>query len=222
MNNSAFVSPVGIGQRGSFCLPRATCLPTRPAMPIPVPQPTWRMNVMSQTVFKDALLARVTPLDFGRTVVDDKKQQEDIENLIRQVEATNPSASPGTDPNLSGVWDMIYTTSTSILGVKSPSFLRSKRIVQELNGVELTARNAEFFKFGPLTVENAVEAKLTPTAPNRFDVNFTRFVIARFIKVNVEKNNRFRGWLEVSYLDEDLRISRGNEGNVFVLVKRDD
>lgn len=178
------------------------------------------MNVASQAPFKEALLARVTPLDFGRTIADDKEQQDDIENLIRQVEATNPSFSPGTDPNLSGVWDMTYTTSRSILGLKAPSFLRAKRIIQELNGEQLTARNAELFKFGPITIENAVEAKLTPTAPNRFDVNFVRFVIARLIKIDVEENERFTGWLEVTYLDKDLRISRGSEGNVFVLVKK--
>lgn len=30
---------------------------------------------------------------------------------------------------------------------------------------------------------------------------------------------RQRGWLEITYLDEDLRIGRGNQGSVFVLTK---
>ncbi|HAX76849.1 MAG TPA: fibrillin, partial [Cyanobacteria bacterium UBA11372] len=29
-----------------------------------------------------------------------------------------------------------------------------------------------------------------------------------------------RGWLDITYLDEDLRIGRGNEGSVFVLTKK--
>ena len=32
-------------------------------------------------------------------------------------------------------------------------------------------------------------------------------------------SNRQQGWLEVTYLDEDLRIGRGNQGSLFVLTK---
>jgi PAP_fibrillin len=32
-------------------------------------------------------------------------------------------------------------------------------------------------------------------------------------------NRDQRGWLDITYLDQDLRIGRGNEGSVFVLVK---
>jgi hypothetical protein len=28
-----------------------------------------------------------------------------------------------------------------------------------------------------------------------------------------------KGWLETTYLDQDLRIGRGNEGNLFVLKR---
>lgn len=28
-----------------------------------------------------------------------------------------------------------------------------------------------------------------------------------------------QGWLDVTYLDNDLRLGRGNEGSVFVLTK---
>lgn len=33
------------------------------------------------------------------------------------------------------------------------------------------------------------------------------------------KSDRQQGWLEITYLDEDLRISRGNQGSLFVLTK---
>lgn len=216
---SAFASPLAIAQRPLLSNPgicSRSCASTR----FSPSRASWRMNVASQT-FKATLLERVAPLEFGRTIADDPAQQEEIEALIRQVEATNTSTSPGTDPNLTGVWDMVYTTSQSVLGMKTPPFLRATRIVQELNGEQLSGRNAETFKIGPLEVENAVEAKLTPTSPSKFNVNFVRFVVARLLKINVEANERFTGWLEVTYLDKDLRISRGNKGNVFVLVKKD-
>jgi hypothetical protein len=33
------------------------------------------------------------------------------------------------------------------------------------------------------------------------------------------ENRDQRGWLDITYLDHDLRIGRGNEGSVFVLTK---
>lgn len=171
-------------------------------------------------VFKQALLEKLEPLDFGRKVVNDKAQQEEIAELIKQVEATNPSKSPGTDPNLTAVWDLIYTTSDSILGTDRLPLFLPDRIVQELNGEKLTGRNVEYISIGPLRIVSSIDAALKPVSPFRFDVNFLRFNLLGFISINVEKNERFTGWLEVTYLDEDLRISRGNRGNVFVLVKR--
>eukprot|EP00177_Eucheuma_denticulatum_P002485 GFKZ01004469.1.p2 GENE.GFKZ01004469.1~~GFKZ01004469.1.p2 ORF type:complete len:211 (+),score=22.87 GFKZ01004469.1:339-971(+) len=178
------------------------------------------MQVKVPTAFKKALLDTVAPLDFGRAVFNDQGRQDEIEELARQVEATNPSPSPGTDPNLSASWELVYTTSASIIGASRPPFFQPTRIVQEINADQLTARNLEFYKFGPLQITNSVEAKLEPVSANRFDVNFVRFVVFGFIPIDVEKNDRFRGWLEVTYLDDDLRVSRGNRGNLFVLVKK--
>ena len=44
--------------------------------------------------------------------------------------------------------------------------------------------------------------------PKRFPALDTRF--------NAEVQ---QGWLDITYLDDDLRIGRGNEGSVFVLKK---
>ncbi len=38
------------------------------------------------------------------------------------------------------------------------------------------------------------------------------------IDFKIDSDNQ-QGWLDVTYLDEDLRIGRGNEGSVFVLTK---
>lgn len=178
------------------------------------------MSVTAPNAFKQALLAKVLPLNFGRDVVDDSDEQLEIEQLTRQVEATNNSLSPGTDANLSGRWDMVYTTSKSILATNLPGFLRSRRIVQEINTAELKGRNCETFKFGPLQFDNAVNFELTPVSEKRFDVNFIEFVLFDFLRFNVRENMQFTGWLEVTYLDEDLRISRGNKGNLFILIKK--
>lgn len=216
MNTSAFVTPLSFRPGTSLNISsnrtshhRAYVTPSR-----------WRMQTKIMPAFKQALLERLEPLDFGRKVVNDKEQKDEIEQLIKQVEATNPSKSPGTDPNLTAVWDLIYTSSDSILGSDRLPFLRPDRIVQDLNGEKLTGRNVEYITIGPFRISTAINAELMPVSPFRFDVNFVNFNFLGFININVEKNDRFTGWLEVTYLDEDLRISRGNRGNVFVLVNK--
>ena len=45
-------------------------------------------------------------------------------------------------------------------------------------------------------------------------------MVKKFYPLDIGIENRDRqGWLEITYLDEDLRIGRGNEGSVFILAK---
>jgi hypothetical protein len=51
-----------------------------------------------------------------------------------------------------------------------------------------------------------------------FDLNFEEG--KKFLPFDLNLGDtRQKGWLEITYLDDNLRISRGNEGNVFVLTK---
>lgn len=178
-----------------------------------------KMTVTVGSSFKSALVETVRPMEFGRTIVDIPREKAEVERLIREVESSNRSREPVMDPNLSGVWQMLYTSSTSILRISLPSFLRPVRITQVIDVPNLYARNEEEFKLGPFSITNAVEARLEPVSASKVNVKFTRFIIAGFLKFDVEKNDRFRGELDVTYLDDDLRISRGQKGNVFVLEK---
>jgi PAP_fibrillin len=87
----------------------------------------------------------------------------------------------------------------------------------------------------------SVAAKFVPLSDRRVKVNFERSIIGLQRLVNyrsvdefvaqIESGEKFRaidfnianreqkGWLDITYLDDDLRIGRGNEGSVFVLTK---
>lgn len=90
----------------------------------------------------------------------------------------------------------------------------------------------------------ALEAGATAPSNRRVDVKFNRAVIglqralgyespAQYIakletteKMNLLQgidfeinSDRQQGWLEITYLDKDLRIGRGNQGSLFVLTK---
>lgn len=222
----AFVTPLtGTFTAKTSFIPRATS-PLRCGtlqfqnVSVSVPRATPAvMTLNTTTIYKDALLEKIAPLDFGRTIADNRREQAEIEDLTRQVEAANPSTNPSADPNLSARWLCKYTTSNSILRVNLPKFLQPVEIIQYIDAANLKAKNEEIFKIGPFKFTNAVEAKLTPRSDSLFDVNFIQFILFGTFKFNVEKNENFKGFLEITYLDEDIRISRGNKGNLFVLVR---
>lgn len=199
-----------LSRNNSHALTRPTYSPAHITTP---------MMVNSLTVYKTALLEKVLPLNFGRSVADIPREQVEIEELARQVESTNKSTNPSADPNLSAKWNMVYTTSTSILRIGLPKFLQPVKIIQYIDAANLYAKNEEVFKIGPFEFYNAVEAKLKPLSNSNFAVNFVQFILFNTFKFNVENNPRFQGALDITYLDEDLRISRGDKGNLFVLVK---
>jgi len=168
---------------------------------------------------KNALFAAIKPSRIGREAVRSDSMRARIDAAIRAVEACNPSADPLTDPNLNARWKLIYTDSEEILGTKRPvGFRPNDEIFQTIDATNGTAKNEETVPIlGALKVLNFVEAEIRPEPPRRVQVQFKRFGVGGALKITAPPSAR--GWLDVTYLDRDLRISRGNKNHVFVLVR---
>ena len=83
--------------------------------------------------------------------------------------------------------------------------------------VNFTAENAEDTTyFGIFNIPQKVTANLTPLSRSKVRVQFERFTIG-FLQFNAP--SRFRGELDITYVDEDFRLSRGDKGNLFILTK---
>ncbi|XP_022762244.1 probable plastid-lipid-associated protein 4, chloroplastic isoform X2 [Durio zibethinus] len=91
-----------------------------------------------------------------------------------------------------------------------PKFLRSTTNYQAINVDTLRAQNMESWPFF-----NQVTADLTPLNAKKVAVKFDTFKIGGLIPIKAP--GRARGELEITYLDEELRISRGDKGNLFIL-----
>ncbi|XP_015165052.1 probable plastid-lipid-associated protein 4, chloroplastic isoform X2 [Solanum tuberosum] len=92
-----------------------------------------------------------------------------------------------------------------------PKFLRANgKIYQAINADTLRAQNMETWPFF-----NQATANLVPLNARRVAVKFDSFTIASLIPI--KNRGSGRGELEITYLDEELRISRGNQGNLFIL-----
>ncbi|MDI9639127.1 PAP/fibrillin family protein [Geitlerinema splendidum] len=162
---------------------------------------------------------------------------------VAQLEDRNPTPHPIEAAELlEGNWRLLYTTSQELLNLDRFPLLKLGQIYQCIRAKDRKVYNiAEIYGLPLLEGIVSVSASFTPVSERRVNVKFERSIIglqrfvgyaspSRFIE-EIEAGKKFppidfgienrdrQGWLDVTYLDEDLRISRGNEGSVFVLVK---
>ncbi|KAI7726796.1 hypothetical protein M8C21_004781 [Ambrosia artemisiifolia] len=200
---------------------------------------------------KQELLQIIAPLDRGADATPEQQDRVDQGNhhqsvfkwvglvdkrtrtrqIARKLEAVNKIKEPLKSDLLNGKWELLYTTSQSILQTKvacltslfnfeplentsgelRPKLLRANgKIYQAINVDTLRAQNMETWPFF-----NQATANLVPLNTKRVAVKFDAFKVFSLIPIKARGSGR--GQLEITYLDEELRISRGNEGNLFIL-----
>lgn len=191
---------------------------------------------------KSDLLAAIAPTNRGLLATAEQKQN--ILTKVAQLEGRNPTPRPVEAPELlNGNWQLLYTTSAELLGIDRFPLLGLGDIYQCLRLEQQRIYNLAEIKsaLGGLV---SVTAKFEIVSSQRVDVQFDRAIFglqstlgyqtpSQFIdamgqtaKFNWFKgidftinSNREPGWLEVTYLDKNLRVGRGNQGSVFVLRK---
>ncbi|KAL5564015.1 hypothetical protein UlMin_033762 [Ulmus minor] len=178
----------------------------------------WRASVSFFSAFlnktkdvkllKEELLDAIAPLDRGAEA--SPEDQQFVDQIASKLEAASPIKEPLKSDLLNGKWELIYTTSKSILQTQRPKILRSVKNYQAINVDTLRAQNMESWPFF-----NQVTANLTPLNARKVAVQFDYFKIAGLIPIKAP--GRARGELEITYLDEELRVSRGDLGNLFIL-----
>ncbi len=163
---------------------------------------------------------------------------------VSRLEDRNPTPRPiEASELLEGNWRLLYTTSNSLLNFGRFPPLPLGQIYQCIRTATSTVYNiAEVSELPYLEGLVSVAARFEPVSHARVNVKFERSIIglrrlidyqspSDFIR-QIEAGKKFfpaldfsiesrdqQGWLEITYLDNDLRIGRGNEGSVFVLTK---
>lgn len=163
---------------------------------------------------------------------------------VARLEDRNPTPRPIEATNLlEGNWRLLFTTSNSLLNLGRVSPLPLGQIYQCIRTSTASIYNiAEVSELPYLEGLVSVAARFEPVSDARVNVRFERSVLglrrligykspSDFIQ-RIEAGKKFfpaldfsiesrdqQGWLDITYLDKDLRIGRGNEGSVFVLTK---
>lgn len=162
---------------------------------------------------KAELLNAIKPLQRGVTASPEDRLR--IDKLVQGLEKQNPNKNSLAAPEINGKWELLYTTSDAILGSSKPPFLRPfGPIYQYIDAPNLKAANKESFPFF-----NQVYAELKAETKSRVGVQFKQFRIFGLIPITAPESAK--GKLDTTFVDSTLRISRGDKGNLFVLIQRD-
>lgn len=179
----------------------------------------------------------------NRGLLATEADRQAILAAIAQLEDLNPTLRPLDAPELlDGNWRLLYTSSRALLGLDRFPLLNLGQVYQCIRtGTSQVYNIAEIVGIPYLEGIVSVAARFYPVSERRVDVRFERSILGlkrligyqapmEFIAA-IESGQSFtaidfpiptddqRGWLDITYLDQDLRISRGNEGSVFVLTK---
>jgi PAP_fibrillin. len=174
--------------------------------------PTRTGPTMSRNDLKTKILQLASKTNRGLTASEEQK--EEMLKLFQALEKNNPIKNPLKSEKVNGNWSLDYTTSDSILG--KGGFPRVGPIVQKIDTVSLRAENSEVVSYFGIRVPRKVTAKLFPRNNQLVDVQFERFSIG---PIGFDAPESFKGYLDVTYLDDQVRLSRGDKGNIFVLTR---
>jgi len=190
---------------------------------------------------KTALLEAIAGTNRGLMATEQDKQA--ILVAIAQLEDRNPTLRPVEAGDLlDGNWRLLYTTSKGLLNIDQLPLLKLGQIYQCIRVNTQSVYNiAEVYGLPYLEGLVSVSARFEPVSERRVQVKFERSLLglqrligyqspadfirqiesgAKFTAIDFSLDSRNQqGWLDITYLDEDLRIGRGNEGSVFVLAK---
>jgi hypothetical protein len=193
------------------------------------------------SMLKAKLLEEIAPQNRGLLASTTDKQA--ILAAIAQLEDRNPTPEPIAAADLlDGNWRLLYTTSSDLLNIDRLPLFKLGQIYQCIRVKEAKVYNiAEVYGLPFLEGIVSVAARFEPVSNRRVQVKFERSILGlqRFIDYRspdrliqgIESGKKFtaldfnidnrdrQGWLDITYLDDDLRIGRGNEGSVFVLTK---
>ena len=166
----------------------------------------------SRTQLKSELLQLATETNRGLTATPE--QERKIKETFEKLERLNPTPKPLKSQKINAVWDLQYTTSDSILG--KGGCTRVGPIKQMIDTESLSAYNSEVVDYFGIKLPRKVFAELQPETEKLTKVQFKKFSIG---PISFDAPEQFKGALDVTYLDDDLRLTRGDKGNIFVLTR---
>jgi hypothetical protein len=155
------------------------------------------------------------------------RQGKRVSQLCQELERSQPAdlAAPGAQELLEGVWELRWSSSRQPYLAVGP-WLENLQLLAPSQG-----RGMNLLRLpgglAPLA-GIAVEAAISVENNQRVEVRFKRGgwlgppLGGRRLQLLRTVQQSFAAWLDITVLDQDLRICRGNAGTLFALLRRPD
>ena len=155
------------------------------------------------------------------------RRSEQVHALIGELERTMPAdlAAPGALELLEGVWELRWSSSRQPYLAVGP-WLENLQLLapSQGRGMNLLRLPGGLAPLAGIAVEAAISVENNQRVQVRFQrggwlgpqVGSGRLQLLRGVQ------QPFPAWLDITVLDQDLRICRGNAGTLFALLRRPD
>ena len=155
----------------------------------------------------------------------DHPSSEKIFELVQQLETEHPADLSNQLNELTGTWELRWSSSSQPWLKQSPGLLN----LQILDPEQGRGRNILQLG-GPLgqLAGIQVDAEISVVSQQRVNVNFKRggwvgpIIGGRKLRLLRTIEQSFPAWLDITVVDDALRVCRGNAGTTFCLLKRPD
>ena len=157
-------------------------------------------------------------------ILFEKPYSQDILSMATELERNSKFNLKRDIKKLRGIWELRWSSSNNRFLSYSP-FIDN---LQFLNPSELNAINLLKPRGINAIIGTGIIAKLSPLNNIRIGVKFTHAGIIGpkigFTKLNAlaQIKKEQKGWLDITYLSNNLRICRGDKGTLFLLKRRID
>jgi hypothetical protein len=196
---------------------------------------------------KQAVLEFVDPFRLGSGRRPRESDMRALDALIERLATHNPApAFWNAFQQLAGFWECVFTTSRFVLDLDKLPGVKLSGVYQSV-AIDADLRVGHYFNIAELTRGAKVKsvcgefAAIRPSQfdPGRIDVEYEWIYFAmrliseyegpRAVAVGLESNRLRRrmripfhrsGWQSILYIDDELRVVRGNQGGLFVLVRQ--
>ena len=159
-------------------------------------------------------------------LLQDNTKDERILPLIEQLEPMQPADLRRDRESLTGAWELRWSSSKQPW-LKQAPWLENLQLLDLERGRGMNLLRPKGFLSSIAAI--SVQADLAVLDQKRVEVKFRTggwvgptLPSGRRLKLFKEVTQSFPAWLDITILDEKLRVCRGNAGTIFALTRRMD
>ena len=168
---------------------------------------------------KQQLLDLCAGSNYGAVPID----RDRLDEVIDELAAANPTPRPAESPKFSGNWKLLWTTESELLFAVEKGLFAAGPCVGVEQTIDVANGRLEnvvlFDNDSRLFVGSSIEPDASDAAGVRFNFAFSSCSL-RWRGYDIPLPPVGKGWGDLLYLDDDLRVQRDVRGDLLIATKR--